>query len=111
MQAMLDEERQRRRRRVLTALTALAAVIGVVAVVFAAVAQRRAADEANAADFAQLISRSTDLQATQTDLGPTGLFQATAIGAFTVTLPLGAYVATGRWTRFAQNTWRSPPNR
>lgn len=49
--------------------------------------------------------------ATQTDLGPTGLFQATAIGAFTVTLPLGAYVATGRWTRFAQNTWRSPPNR
>jgi len=68
IQAMVDEERQRRRRRVLTAMTAVAAVIGVLAVVFAAVAQRRAADEASAADFAQLISRSTDLQATQTDL-------------------------------------------
>ena len=37
--------------------------------------------------------------ATQSSLGPTGLFQATLVGAFSVTLPLGAYVASGRWVK------------
>lgn len=37
--------------------------------------------------------------ATQAGRGPTGLFQATLIGAVVVTFALGLYVATGRWTR------------
>jgi len=49
--------------------------------------------------------------ATQTDMGPTGLFQATLIGAFTVTVPLGAYVASGRWVRIGLAMRRLEPAR
>jgi Na+-driven multidrug efflux pump len=44
--------------------------------------------------------------ATQTDRGPTGLFQATLVGAAVVTLTLGSYVATGRWTRIGRSHQR-----
>ena len=67
-EARVEGERQRVRRRVLAVLAAVAGLVGVVAVVFAIFAQQRASDESSAADFAQLISRSTDLQTTQTDL-------------------------------------------
>lgn len=67
-EALVEEERQRGRRRVLAVLAAVAGLVGVVAVLFAVLAQRRASDESSAADFAQLISRATDLRATQTDL-------------------------------------------
>ena len=40
--------------------------------------------------------------ATRTALGPVGLFAATLVSAVVVTIALGAYVATGRWTRRAQ---------
>lgn len=49
--------------------------------------------------------------ATQTSLGPTGLFQATVIGAFSVTLPLGAYLASGRWVRIGLNSRLGEPPR
>lgn len=67
-EALVEAERQRVRRRVLAVLATVAGLVGVLAVVVAVFAQRRASDESSAADFAQLISRSTDLQATQTDL-------------------------------------------
>ena len=63
-----DANRQRRRRRVGATLAALATVAGAIAVWVAVSAERRASTEARAADFAQLISRSTELQSTQTDL-------------------------------------------
>ncbi len=66
--ALVDQERQRGRRRILAVLASVAGVIGAVAIVFAVLAQQRASNEASAADFAQLISRATDLQTTQTDL-------------------------------------------
>ena len=37
--------------------------------------------------------------ATRTDAGPTGLFIATFVSAATVTLAMGAWTASGRWTR------------
>jgi serine/threonine protein kinase/DNA-binding SARP family transcriptional activator len=68
-QALIEHRRQRWRRRTLTVLAAVAGVIGLVAIVFAVMASRRASNELSAADFAQLISRATDLRTTQTDLG------------------------------------------
>lgn len=67
-ESLIQEERQRRRRRLLTGIAAIAAIIGVIAVVIAIMAQRRASDESATADFAQLISRATELQTTQNDL-------------------------------------------
>ena len=46
--------------------------------------------------------------ATQTDLGPTGLFQASLVGAFSVTLPLGAYLASGRWVKIGLRSRNLP---
>ncbi|MEN8184434.1 MAG: protein kinase, partial [Myxococcota bacterium] len=67
-EALIEEGYQRMRRRVLTVLATVAGLVGVISLVFALAAQRRASTEAAVADFAQLISRSTDLQPSQTDL-------------------------------------------
>ncbi len=67
-QARTDERRQTRRRRMLSALTVIAGVVGITALVFAVLARGRASDEASAAEYAQLISRATDLQTTNSEL-------------------------------------------